>query len=146
MSTMRPVNPCSRSVCAAVAPARLAPTMTNVELRCIWSGSFGASGVCEGEELRPRARVVAKQAMHRGGDGAGTPRPDTAQRHAQVLGLHHDAYASGRKVGLQPVGDLFGQPFLDLRAAGEHLDHARQLRQPKDPAAWDVADMRDAHK
>ena len=50
----------------------------------------------------------------------------------------------GLQVGLQPVGDLLGQPLLDLRAAGEQLDHPGELGQPEDPLAGQVPDVRDA--
>ena len=43
---------------------------------------------------------------------------------------------------LEEVGDLLGQPLLDLQAAGVHLDDPRDLRQPDDPAARDVGDRR----
>ena len=47
---------------------------------------------------------------------------------------------------LQRVGDLGGQPLLDLRPLGVEVDQPGQLAQPGDPAvgAGDVADVGDA--
>ena len=69
---------------------------------------------------------------------------DAAQGHAQVLCLEHDADALRRELALQPVGDLRGQPLLDLQRSGEGLDHARELGQPDDPLARQVGDVGDA--
>ena len=97
----------------------------------------------EGEELLPRARVVAQQAVQGRGDGAGAGCLDAAQGHAQVLGLEHHPDALGRELGLEPVGDLLGEPLLDLQAAGEQLDHPGQLGQAEDALAGQVADVGD---
>ena len=67
-----------------------------------------------------------------------------AQRHAQVLGLDDHADAHRSQVGVEPVGDLLGQPLLHLRAVREQLDHPGQLGQPEDPVAGQVADVRHA--
>jgi hypothetical protein len=40
-----------------------------------------------------------------------------------MLGFHDDSHTARRHMILEPVGDLLGQPLLDLRAAGEQLDH-----------------------
>lgn len=65
-----------------------------------------------------------------------------AQGHAGVFGLDHHPDALGLQLGLQPVGDLFGQAFLDLRTAGEVLDDPGQLGQAEDPRAGQVTDVR----
>jgi hypothetical protein len=44
-----------------------------------------------------------------------------------VLGFDDDADAFGVKVAGEPVGDLFGEAFLDLGPAGEVLDDAGEL-------------------
>ncbi|WUW57967.1 Lrp/AsnC family transcriptional regulator [Streptomyces sp. NBC_01456] len=41
-----------------------------------------------------------------------------------MFGFDDDAHALGFELGLEPVGDLFGEAFLDLRSAGEVLDGA----------------------
>ena len=110
---MRPSKPSARSASAALAPARPAPTMTCV----CWSGTGAPLG--QGQELLAGSGVVAHQAVQRGGDGRRAGLLHAAQRHAQVLGLEHDADALGRELALEPVGDLRRQPLLDLQAAGE---------------------------
>ena len=50
----------------------------------------------------------------------------------------------GRSSRCEPAGDLRRQPLLDLQRAGEVIDHARELRQPDDPLARQVADVGDA--
>ena len=48
------------------------------------------------------------------------------------------------KPGGQALGDLFGQPFLDLGPGREVLHQPGQLGQPDDALAGQVADVRDA--
>ena len=61
-----------------------------------------------------------------------------------MLRLEHDTDASRRELFLQPVRDLNGHPLLDLQPSCEELDDARQLRQPENAVARDVADVGDA--
>src|SRR5215211_1724048 len=63
-----------------------------------------------------------------------------------MLRFDDDAQAAWRNLILKPVGDLLRQPFLHLRAAGEELDDSSQLRQAKNPLAWQVADVSDPDK
>jgi hypothetical protein len=63
-----------------------------------------------------------------------------------VFGLDHHPDAFGGKVLLQRVGDLLGQPLLDLQVPGEQLDDPGQLRQSKDAFTGQVTDMGDAMK
>jgi hypothetical protein len=58
-----------------------------------------------------------------------------------VLGLQHHADALGRQLVLEPVGDLGGEPLLELQAAGEQLDHPGQLGQAQDAPGGQVADV-----
>ena len=53
-----------------------------------------------------------------------------------MLGRYDDTHTARRKLILEPVGDLLRQPFLHLGAAGEQLDHPRQLGQAQDPLPW----------
>src|SRR5829696_6751618 len=111
-----------------------------------WSGSGMAHlrlfvGGDQGKELGPRGGVVAELAVQCRGDCVGAGRSYAAYGHAQVLGCHDDTYAARRKVILEPVCDLLGQPFLHLGAAGEQLDYPSQLRQAENPLAWQVADV-----
>src|SRR5918993_1580549 len=135
MSTMRPSKPASRAASAALAPVRLAPMIASV-------GVVLMAGCCcsrrgdrvvsrphagEGEELGAGPVVEPEEPVEGGGDGAGPLGSYAAQGHAEVLGLHHDANALGVELVLQPVGDLLGEPLLDLQAAGEQLDHPGEL-------------------
>jgi hypothetical protein len=98
-------------------------------------------GADESEELGPGGGVAAKLAVECGGDGGGPGCCDAAHGHAQMFGFHDDAHPARRYVLLEPVGDLLGEPFLDLGAAREQLDHPSQLGQAKDPLPREVADM-----
>jgi hypothetical protein len=44
---------------------------------------------------------------------------DAAEGHAQVFGFEDDPDAFGVELVVEPIGDLFGEPLLDLEAAGE---------------------------
>src|SRR5687767_9575175 len=119
---MRPSNPASRAASAALAPARLAPTIASVRvvmaglLSRAWCGPSPAHAG-EGEELGPGAVVLAEQAVHRGGDGERSRGLDAAERHAEVLGLEHHAHALGGEVLLEPVRDLLREALLHLQVA-----------------------------
>src|SRR5205085_2645240 len=133
--TTRPSKPSSRSASAALAPASAAPTIT-----CVVSGMCGPSGECQ--ELLTCTWIVAHETMERRGDRAGSRLDRAAERHAGVLGLEHHAHALRRELALEPVGDLRGQPLLHLEAAGEVVDHPRELREAHDPVARDVGHVR----
>src|SRR5918999_2288370 len=108
-------------------------------MTCVCSLVIGAPrGKCQ--ELLAGAGVVADQAAQRRGNGLGAELLNTAQRHAQVLGLQHDPDALGLKFALKPAGDLRGQPFLDLQVAAEELDDAAELAETDDPLAREIAD------
>src|SRR5690349_11550319 len=98
---MRPSKPPSRSASAAFAPARLAPTITNVRSSLI---SFLSPYSCpdEGQELLARPRVVSQQPVQRRSHRARAGLLHAAQRHAHVLGLEHHADALRRQVLLEP--------------------------------------------
>jgi len=49
-----------------------------------------------------------------------------------VFGFDDDADAFGSQLVGEPVCDLFGESFLDLRPACEVLDDAGQLREAED--------------
>ena len=77
------------------------------------------------------------------GPGSCRRGPRSADRHAEVLGLEHHADAVRRELGCQVVGDLHGEPFLELEVAGEVLDDPGQLGEPEESLGRQVADMRD---
>ena len=74
---------------------------------------------------------MAECAEERGGEGAGTGGLDSAQGHAGVFGFDHDPDTFGFEMGVQSVGDLLGQAFLDLRAKGEVFDDRASLDRPR---------------
>src|SRR3954453_3173904 len=130
---MRPSWPTARRASAAFAPASDAPTMT-------WSEDTGAP-LGQGKKFGARARVVTDAAVQRRRDCHRAALLDAAQRHAHVLGLDHDADALRRELLVEPAGDLRRQALLDLKPAGEVIDDARELRQPDDAVAGEVADV-----
>ena len=50
-----------------------------------------------------------------------------SQGHATVLSLDDHADTAGLQLFGEPIGDLFGEPFLALGPAGEVLGDAGQL-------------------
>ena len=61
-----------------------------------------------------------------------------AHDRAQVGRLDHDADPLRLQAILQEMGDLLGQPLLDLQPPCVGLDDARDLREADDPAPRDV--------
>ena len=82
------------------------------------------------------ARVAGsrKLAAHRRGDRRRAGLADPAHRHAQVLALDDDDDAARLEDAHERVGDLRGEPLLDLRPLGEDVDQPGELGQPGDPA------------
>src|SRR5215204_1172956 len=99
---------------------------------------------CEGEELLPGAVVVSQRPMDTRCDRVGSGGADTAKGHAQVLSFDRNADALGCEVLLQPVGDLLGQPFLDLQVSREQFHYPSQFGQAQDPLAGKISDVGDA--
>src|SRR2546423_7219852 len=87
--------------------------------------------------------IVLEQPAHRRGDRQRARLAHAAHRHAQVLGFDQHERAAGVQRLDERVGDLGGEPFLDLRTLGEAVDEARQLGEPGDTpvTARDVRDM-----
>ncbi len=94
------------------------------------------------------ARVAASRRLPRTAlvtvlaPGLRTPRMDMHRCSASITTIA----PRGCEDAHEGVGDLRGQPLLDLRALGEHVDEPGQLGQPRDAPALvgDVADVRDA--
>lgn len=61
-----------------------------------------------------------------------------------MFGLDDHTDSLGGQPVSQPVGDLFGQPFLYLEVAGEQLDHPGQFRQSQNALTGQVTDVRHA--
>ncbi len=73
------------------------------------------------------AGVFTQGAQQGRGNGGGAGGLDAAQGHACVFGFDDDADALWLQVFGEPVGDLFGESFLDLGAVGEVLDDAGEF-------------------
>ena len=115
-----PSKPSSRSVSAAFAPARPAPTMTNVR------GSDTAASCGEGEELLAGARVVADEAVQRATSRCA--RPASARRAATCTGARPPARrrrpwaGGGRRASGRPASS--GAPAPGGRARSSSTTRA----------------------
>ena len=68
----------------------------------------------EGHRLGPGGHRLAEEAPDGGRDGHRARLADAAHAHAQVFGLDDDEDAPRAEDRVEGVGDLGGQPFLDL--------------------------------
>ena len=64
-----------------------------------------------------------------------------AHHHAQMAGLDDDSDALGFDRVLDGLGNLRGEPFLNLQAAGEGFDEARYFAQADYFSVWDIGDV-----
>src|SRR4051812_22406868 len=93
------------------------------------------------QELGTRRRVVTEKPSDRARDGLGASALHTAQGHAEMLGLQHDADTAWcERVG-QRIRDLLRQLLLGLEPAREVLDDSRKLRETDDAVSGDIRDM-----
>ena len=92
----------------------------------------------------PGTGVLAQGAQQGRGDGGRTGGLDAAQGHAGVFGFDDHTDALGLQVFGEPIGDLFGEPFLDLGATGEMLDDTGEFGQSEDAVTGQVSDVGDA--
>src|SRR5690606_2932410 len=65
---------------------------------------------------------------------------DAAGFHAHVASADDHPYPLRLQMLLQRVGDLIGEPLLDLKPTGEHVRQAGELGQPYNLAVRDVGD------
>lgn len=65
------------------------------------------------------------------------------QCHAGVFSGNEHADPARMQLLLEPVGDLLGQPLLDLRTAREVLDDPGQFGEPQDPLTGQVSNVGD---
>ena len=98
------------------------------------------------EEFVARGDGAVDGAEHGGGDHAGVLFFYAAHHHAQVAGFDDDADAGGFQGVHEGAGDLVGEAFLHLQAAGEEVGEAGQFADTDDASAGDVADVADAEK
>ncbi|KAG1249111.1 hypothetical protein G6F68_013513 [Rhizopus microsporus] len=96
----------------------------------------------EAQEFGPGRRVVVEFAQHHGRDHGRVLLFHAAHHHAHVLGFDDDAHACRAGDGLDGLGDLAAEVFLDLQAAGIHLDDAGDLGQAQDAAGRQVGHVR----
>src|SRR5262245_30515267 len=92
-------------------------------------GLFGLlrGAVDEPEELGPGPGILAERSQHLAGDHRYAAFVDAARGHALVDGVDHDANAAGLQYIVDAAGNLRGELFLHLEAAGVDVDHAREL-------------------
>lgn len=92
------------------------------------------------EEFIASLGLALETAEDAAGDCAGSCLFDTAHHHAQVARFHDDGDTLGLEDFHNGVSDFFGQTFLDLQAAGEHLGDSGKLGKADDGFVGDVAD------
>src|SRR5438445_3842822 len=92
--------------------------------------------------------AVAELAPHGRGHRERARLAHAPHRHAQVLGLDDDQHPPRLQAGVDLVGDLGGEPLLDLGPLGERVDKAGQLGQAGDAAVLvrDVRNVRFSNK
>ena len=142
--TRRPSKPSSRRVSAALAPARLAPTITNALVgrhRVPPGSGLGAPrargtpvgcGIVADEPVKGRRRGAASRAS---GRRAGT---------CTVLGLDHDADALRIEVLVDPAGDLASSAAPAPEGAGRTARRPGRASTGQGSGPGEIADMGDA--
>src|SRR5690606_16536564 len=91
-------------------------------------------------ELVAGLRLVLQDAAERAGDGMVPLLADAAGFHAHVASADDHPYPLRLQMLLQRVGDLIGEPLLDLKPTGEHVRQAGELGQHYILAVRDVGD------
>src|SRR6266849_1398662 len=95
----------------------------------------------QGEKLLAGFLFVAEAAQHGGRYGGGVLLLDATHHHAQVAGFDDDRYALRLDYSLDGFGDLRGETLLNLEAAGEEFDQARDFAEADYFAVGNVGDM-----
>jgi hypothetical protein len=95
----------------------------------------------QGEELGSGFFFLAETAEHRGRHGGGVLLLDSAHHHAQVAGFDDNADALGFDYFLDGFGDLGGEALLNLQAAREELDEARDFAEADNTSVGDVGNV-----
>ena len=103
-----------------------------------WSVHFLADDV---EELFARGEVVEECPGEIRSRGDGVLLLDATHLHAHMLTLNDYGYAERVESLLDALFDLRGETLLHLETASESIDDTRELAEPSDVVAWDVADM-----
>src|SRR5918995_1638840 len=58
-----------------------------------------------------------------------------------MLGLKYDADSLGLELAVEPLGDVRGEPLLDLQVPSEQLDDAAELAEADQRLAGEIADV-----
>jgi len=93
------------------------------------------------EKLRARFVRVAEASEHRGCNGGGVLFFDAPHHHAEMAGFDDYAYALRLDYFLNGFGDLGGEALLNLQAAGEEFDEARNFAEADYFSVGDVGDV-----
>src|SRR4051812_10948048 len=100
---------------------------------------MASSALCRhSEKFLAGQRPVAKAAEHAAGYKVGVRLVHTSRRHAVMRWLDNDADTLWFQHGVDGVGDLGGQLFLNLEAPGIDVDDARPLADANHAAIWNV--------
>jgi hypothetical protein len=100
----------------------------------------------EVEKLHARAGVVLKHPEHGTRDRHRVLLFDATHRHAQMRRFHHHGDAERANFFSNRLRDLIRETFLDLKAASEDIDEARDLAEADDPSLRNVGDVAPAEK
>src|SRR6059058_3013152 len=98
------------------------------------------------EEFESGSLVVAEQAPIRGRHHFGAGLANAAHRHAQVLGDADHGHPAGLQLFHQYVGDLAGEPLLQLQPSSIDIDNPRELADADHSTVRDVPDVERAVK
>src|SRR3954467_5831201 len=94
--------------------------------------SAGPAATDRRHQLAAQRRIGLEIAEPAFGDHRRLALIDAARAHAAVPRLDDHGNALGLQHRLEGAGDLDGQPLLELEAAGEGVDEARELRDADD--------------
>src|SRR5262249_10054568 len=93
------------------------------------------------EELGPCPWIRLERAEHCARDRNGILLLHAAHGHAQMRALHHHADAERIDLLVDDLRDLIGEALLDLQAATEGIDDARDLAEANDAVAWEIRNV-----
>jgi hypothetical protein len=93
----------------------------------------------QGQQTVPVPAAIGKFAPDGSGDHPGALLLDAAHGHAEVFRFQFHRNALGSQGRQNSIGNLAGQPFLNLRAAAGQIQGAGKLADTGDPAVGDVS-------
>src|SRR5262249_49704729 len=92
------------------------------------------------EKLPANLGVVAEAPEHAACDEARILLVHAARGHAVMHRFDHNADTVRFEFGIDCIGNLGRQLFLNLQTSGESLDNAGELADTDDAAAWNIGD------